>query len=305
LSIPNDVHLERLLDRLHDARDEQTEAIREQGAERDWPTRAPEERAALIKTLLSGLAADLSELDRIHSGSRHKLYRARISDASIVLKASSTEPPSEGAMALLCHEYELLRELKLPGIISVIGAASVGNGPALLMEDAGDTNLAALIFSRRLSIADFLNIAVQLADAVARLHGVRIVHRDIHPGNVVWNSESEVATLCDFAIARTLPTLAMEGPNHKQLEGTLPYMSPEQTGRTGRSTDWRADLYSLGATFYEMLTGAPPFAEGDPVALAHAHIARQARPPIRRRVGIRERLAARVTRKVNTSALLK
>ncbi len=228
---------------------------------------------------ISGLVADLSKLDRIHSGFRHKLYRGRISDTPIVVKASSAELPREGAVASVRHEYELLRELKLPGIIRVHGVAPAGNCLALLMEDAGETNLAALIRSRRLSIADFLNIAVQLADAVARLHVVRIIHRDIHPGNIVWNSESKVATLCDFAIARTLPTLAMESPNSKQLEGTLLYMSPEQTGRTGRSIDWRADLYSLGATFYEMLAGTPPFAEGDAVALAHAQIARRARPP--------------------------
>jgi serine/threonine protein kinase len=228
---------------------------------------------------VSALVTDLSKLDQIHSGPRHKLYRGRISDTPIVVKASSAELPKEGAVASLRHEYELLRELNLPGIIRVLGVAPVGNGVALLMEDAGETNLAALIRSRRLSISDFLTIAVQLADAVARLHLVRIIHRDIHPGNVVWSSESELATLCDFAIAGTLATLALERPNSRQLEGTLPYMSPEQTGRTGRSVDWRADLYSLGATFYEMLTGAPPFTEGDVVSLAHAQIARQARSP--------------------------
>lgn len=228
---------------------------------------------------ISGLFADLSKLDRNHSGPRHQLYRGRISDAPIMIKMSSAEQSKEGAIASLRHEYELLRELKSPGIVKVIGIAPSERGLALLMEDAGDTNLAKLVRSRPLSIADFLNISIQVAEAVARLHVVRIVHRDIHPGNIVWNSRSEVATLCDFAIAETFPSLAMQSPNTTQLEGTLSYMSPEQTGRTGRSVDWRADLYSLGATFYEMLTGAPPFAERDAVSLAHAQIARQARPP--------------------------
>jgi serine/threonine protein kinase len=124
---------------------------------------------------------------------------------------------------------------------------------------------------RPLAIAEFLNVAVQLSDAVARLHDARIIHRHIHPGNIVWNSRSEVATLRDSAIPGR--------QSARPVEGTLPYMSPEQTGRTGRSTDWRTDLYSLGATFYEMLTGTPPFAEGDPVSLAHAQIARRAKPP--------------------------
>lgn len=227
---------------------------------------------------VSALVADLSKLDLIHSGARHRLYRARIPGRSIVVKVSSAEFRA-GVLPSTRHEYELLRELVLPGIVRVVGSAPVANQLGLLMEDAGDTNLAAVIRSRPFATVDFMDIAVQLADAVAGLHGARLVHRDLHPGNIIWNSHSRIATLCDFVAARSFPTLAMENPNARLLEGTLLYMSPEQTGRTGRSTDWRTDLYSLGATFYEMLTGAPPFAAGDAVALAHAQIARRPRPP--------------------------
>lgn len=225
---------------------------------------------------ISAFVADLSRLERIHSGARHTLYRGRVSDRFIVVKVSSAEQPGE---ASLRDEYDLLRELDLPGSVNVLALAPAGNSLALLMDDAGETNLAALIRSRPLSTTDFLNIAVQLAEAIAHLHAARIIHCDIHPANIVWNSQRETATLCDFASARTYSSLAMESANPKLLEGTLPYMSPEQTGRTGRSTDWRTDLYSLGATFYQMLTGTPPFAAGDAVGLAHAQIARRARPP--------------------------
>lgn len=228
---------------------------------------------------ISGLLAHLSKLGRIRSGSQHRLYRGRISGTSVVVKASSAGVPPEGAGASLAQEYEILRELKLPGIVNVLAVAPMEGGLALLMEDAGDTNLAELMGSRRLSIGEFLDIAVQLADSVARMHGARIVHRHIQPGNIVWDSKGATATLCDFAIARTFPALSVENRNARRLEGALSYMSPEQTGRTGLSIDWRTDLYSLGATFYEMLTGAPPFAEADVVALAHAQIARRPEPP--------------------------
>ena len=228
---------------------------------------------------MSGLSAELSKLQPIHSGARHDLYRYGRLDAAVVMKRNAAQLSSESAAASVRHEFELLRGITLPGIVRVLGLVDTGSGLALAMENAGNENLAQRIRSGPLSVTAFLDIAAQLADAVGRLHGAGIIHRDIHPGNVVWNSEREVATICDFAIARTLPTLVMEGPNPNQLEGTLPYMSPEQTGRTGRSVDWRTDLYSLGATFYEMLTGAPPFAGRDAAALAHAQIARLARPP--------------------------
>jgi predicted ATPase/signal transduction histidine kinase/CheY-like chemotaxis protein len=224
---------------------------------------------------ISGLsAADLSKLPPIHSGPRHKLVRYGRLEAAVVVKCDAAEPASESAAASLRREFELLRDITLPGTVRVLGLVETGSGLALAMEDAGDSNLAQRIQSAPLSLTAFLDTSVQLAEAVARLHGVRIIHRDIHPGNVVWHSEREVATLCDFAIARTLPALVMESPNPNRLEGTLPYMSPEQTGRTGRAVDWRADLYSLGATFFAMLTGGPPFVGHDAAALVHAQIAR-------------------------------
>jgi serine/threonine protein kinase len=184
---------------------------------------------------ISALSTDLSKLQPIHSGSRHKLFRCTGTDAGVVVKRNAAESTSEGAAASVLHEFELLRDVELPGVVRASGLVDTGNGLALAMADAGDTNLTQRLQAGPLSIPAFLGVSVQLAEAVARLHGVRIVHLDIHPGNVVWDAEREVATLCDFATARTLPTLVLEGPNPSWRQGALPYMSPEQTGRTGRA----------------------------------------------------------------------
>ncbi len=224
-----------------------------------------------------GAYEDLSRLERIHAGPRHTLYRDRSVGESVVVKVSAV--PGACALASLRHEYEMLRDLDLPGVVKVLGLVDTESGPGLVMKDLGGGDLAQASRPASFSVALFLDVALQLADAVCRLHEARIVHGDIHPGNIVWNPASRIAALCDFALARRLPTPAPDGPAPKEIEGALAYMSPERTGRAGRSVDGRADLYSLGATFYDLLTGTPPFAEDDSVALAHAQIARLARPP--------------------------
>lgn len=218
-----------------------------------------------------------TDYERIHDG-RHTLFRSTQQDGAVVVKVTA-DPPDPEAIASLRHEYELLRELSLPGIVRVVGLARAGAGLALVMEDAGRQNLTERLGAGPLPVSEFLEISLQLAETVARLHNARIVHRDISPGNIAWNAESRRATLLDFGIATTLSALTIESASPARLEGTLHYISPEQTGRTGRSADSRTDLYSLGATFYEMLTGSPPFAAGDPVELVHAHLARRPRPP--------------------------
>ncbi|MFT3839004.1 MAG: AAA family ATPase [Myxococcaceae bacterium] len=216
-------------------------------------------------------------LQLIHDG-LHKVYRGSRSGQPVVVKMTA-EPFEADALASLLHEYELLRDLDLAGIVKVVGLARSADGVALISRDAGRQTLAQRLASGPLPLAEFLEIAVQLAEAVARLHRERIVHRDIGPANAVWNTDTRTATLVDFGIATTLSALRVESSSPALLEGTLEYISPEQTGRTGRSVDSRTDLYSLGATFYEMLTGAPPFNSADPIELVHAHLARRPRPP--------------------------
>lgn len=233
------------------------------------------ELARLVST--PGLYEDFSHLERIHAGPRHLLYRDARFDPGVVVKVNAAQ--GARAAAVLRHEHAMLSDLQVPGIVKVLALVDTGSGVGLAMEDLGGDDLAQGSRSAPPSVALFLDIAVQLAETLARLHEAQVVHRDIQPANIVWNPVSSIATLCDFALARTFSALALESPDPGALKGTMAYMSPEQTGRTGHTVDGRADLYSLGATFYEILTGSLPFVEHDAVTLAHAHMARRPRPP--------------------------
>jgi predicted ATPase/signal transduction histidine kinase/DNA-binding response OmpR family regulator len=225
---------------------------------------------------LSGFTL-VSKLEHFHTGPRHRLYR--VPDGARILKMTAAGAPGSHELSLVHREFEILRRFDARGIVRVFGLIQSAEGVGLLMEDAGATNLAQQIRAESLSIADFLEIGIQVAESVSVLHDLGIIHRDINPSNIVWQAQNRRATLIDFALASPVPVINADGASPKELEGTLAYVSPEQTGRTGHAVDTRTDLYSLGATFYELLTGLPPFSTQDAVELIHAHLARAIRSP--------------------------
>jgi predicted ATPase/signal transduction histidine kinase len=144
------------------------------------------------------------------------------------------------------------------------------------MADAGSASLAGL--ATPLAADDLIARAVGLTRAVAGMHRQGVMHRDITPANIVISGD-DVPCLVDFALATGFAEIRPEFTHHSQIVGTLAYLAPEQTGRTGRPVDQRADLYALGATLYELATGTPPFGSGDPLRLIHDHLARAVVPP--------------------------
>ena len=175
------------------------------------------------------------------------------------------------------HEYELLRGMELPGVVTAHDFVRLPEGHAIVLEDFGGEALKRIIDRQRLTTADFLELAIALCEALAEVHLANIIHKDISPGNIVVVPGSEKVKLIDFGIASRLPRLTPALRNPESLEGTLPYIAPEQTGRMNRSLDYRADFYALGATFFEMLAGQPPFPLDDPAEVVYSHLAR--RPP--------------------------
>jgi signal transduction histidine kinase len=180
------------------------------------------------------------------------------------------------AQRRLRHERAILERLRgVPGVAQLVDAS--GHPESILLADVGDTSLAGL--AKSLAVDELIGLAVQLAEAVAGMHRRGVMHRDIAPSNIVLSRDG-TPCLVDFALATSLAEMRMEFAHHSQIVGTLEYLAPEQTGRTGRSVDQRADLYALGATLYELATGVPPFGSDDPLRLIHDHLARVPAPPV-------------------------
>ncbi|MGH7885264.1 MAG: serine/threonine protein kinase, partial [Thermodesulfobacteriota bacterium] len=209
------------------------------------------------------------------------VYRgSRVKDGiPVIFKTFLSEFPSPKDIAGLKREYEIISGLKVKGIPAVYSLEKNGSSFALIIEDIGGITLHTLIESGEIDLFESLEIGIKLCETLGEIHRQNIIHKDINPQNIIINPKTKTVNLIDFSISSLLP---IENPkiNHPALlEGTLPYISPEQTGRMNRSLDHRTDFYSLGITFYEMFTAQLPFSSIDPLELVHCHIAKIPKTP--------------------------
>jgi PAS domain S-box-containing protein len=210
------------------------------------------------------------------------LYRGeqsgRPDSASVLLLAPSSSKPSAETLKKLEHEYSLRRELDSAWAARPLAVTTHIGQTAIVLEDPGGEPLNRQIF-RPLELLSFLRIAVGLAAALNGLHKGGLIHKDVKPANVLFDSATGRVRLIGFGIASLLPRERQVPGPPELIAGTLPYMAPEQTGRMNRSVDSRSDLYALGITLYEMLTGSLPFSATEPMEWVHCHIAKQPIPP--------------------------
>jgi serine/threonine protein kinase len=218
------------------------------------------------------------------------LYRGSGNGLAPILLVAAEET-SPGCVEGLEHEYALKGELDADWAARPIALTHYNDRMTLVLEDPGGTSLDRLL-GRPLDVSHFLRIAIPLAGALRRVHERGLIHKDIKPVNILADAVSGGVWLTGFGIASRLPREHQAAAPPEVIAGTLAYMAPEQTGRMNRSVDSRSDLYALGVTFYEMLTGTLPFTAADPMEWVHCHIARQPMPPNERVAGIPGMLSA-------------
>ena len=201
------------------------------------------------------------------------------------------EGTSLGCVERLEHEYALKAELDAEWAARPVALTRYNDRITLVLEDPGGAPIDGLL-GRPLDVSHFLRIAIPLAVALRRVHERGLIHKDIKPANILVDAASGGVWLTGFGIASRLPREHQAPAPPEVIAGTLAYMAPEQTGRMNRSVDSRSDLYALGVTCYEMLTGQLPFTAADPMEWVHCHIARQPAPLDERVEGIPRPLAA-------------
>ena len=220
-------------------------------------------------------------LSKIYESSNSLVYRAvhKSRHHPVILKILKEDYPSPSELTRYKQEYEITRSLQIDGAIKVYELLPYKNTLAMVLEDFEAQSLDILTQSQTFSLAEFLSIAIQIARGLGEIHAANIIHKDINPSNIVYNPQTGKVKIIDFGIStkfsRENPTIK----NPHLIEGTLAYMSPEQTGRMNRTLDRSTDFYSLGATFYRLLTQRLPFETDDPLELVHCHIAKQPIPP--------------------------
>lgn len=207
--------------------------------------------------------------------SEHTLVRRAVREGDgkrVIIKACSREFPAQAEVRRLEFEYRLLGKLRGPGVIEALDLVHTGVGPALVLEDFGGQSLAARPLP--LSLPAFFEVATRAVTALGRVHGLQVIHRDLKPANLLVSATSLEVKLIDFQLASEISRDCQDVSVSEQLEGSLPYLSPEQTGRMNRALDYRSDYYSLGATFFELLTGQLPFQASDVIGWIHCHISK-------------------------------
>jgi len=227
--------------------------------------------------------------EQIYAGNRTLVYRGlRSSNGQpVVIKLLRNDFPPFNELVHFRNQYVIAKNLQIPGTVKAYSLETYNNHYALVMEDFGGISLssylASLVFAsneplKGLPINEFLPIAIQIANSLDGLYRHHVIHKDLKPANILINPTTKQVKLIDFSIASLLPRQTQEIQNPNVLEGTLPYISPEQTGRMNRGIDYRTDFYSLGVTFYELLARQLPFQSEDPIELVHCHLAKQPIP---------------------------
>jgi len=227
--------------------------------------------------------SDFKIIEKIYESDISIIYRAvTLTDLTpVIIKTLNRDYPTPVELSQFRREYEVSQELKgIKNVWQTQSLLQIHNTLVIVGNDIEGISLKKwLKLNTDINIKTRLDIALSLVDALKALHLNHLIHKDITPDNIIFNEDTKTIQIIDFGIASLLTNEFHDFQNVNQLEGTLCYISPEQTGRINRKLDYRSDLYSYGVVLYELFSGSLPFKEQQELALVHAHISKQAITP--------------------------
>ncbi len=225
--------------------------------------------------------------DELHRGEKSVVYRANKDGKPVILKYLNSEYPSNFELKNFKKEYEILTKFNLKNSVQADRIETYKNSLVLVFEDIGASSIAMILKEKKhFQTEEFLEVAIAIAKGLRELGENQIIHKDIKPHNIIYNSLTKVVKIIDFGSTSLLSRENPEINMKNNLEGTLAYISPEQTGRMNCNVDYRTDFYSLGISYYQMIVGELPFNTLDPSEIVHSHIALNPVPPVEKRKDI-------------------
>ncbi len=212
--------------------------------------------------------------ERIHSNERIEIYTALdlMTQKMVVIKALVNENPFEYDLLKFRKEYEILKKVEHDSVVQVLDYHE-DRQVFLVLEYIDSSNLTSLVAKEGIQFDLFFEIASKCVRTLEHIHHFNVIHKDINPTNIMWDPKTKQLKLIDFNISEMVNHESQGFCSPSVLQGTMGYISPEQTGRMNRLIDYRTDFYSLGVMFYELLTGRKPFRSSDQLELIHSHIA--------------------------------
>lgn len=219
-----------------------------------------------------------SKFEQIHDQPHVLVFRAlrESTGESVLIKLLRAEYPSAEELARYENEFNLLKRDLGEGVPKAIEMIQVDKTRVMVIEDIGGKSLQLEMGERKLTVAELLDLSVLIVKSLGRIQEQNIIHSDIKPANIVFNRRTGRLQIIDFGLAAVAKEIEVD--KEKRFSGTLQYMSPEQTGRTQRSVDYRSDYYSLGVTLYQLFSGQLPFNAADEMEWIHSHIAQTETP---------------------------
>ncbi len=220
-------------------------------------------------------------VENIHKGTSADVYRGfRARDnLPVIIKITKDDPQYSYKLSQYQNHYEIVKEFEIDHIVKTYELKRHRGQTVMILEDFDGESVAKSMAEEKLSLEEKISLSIEAAAVLNTIHSHNIIHKDINSSNFIMNRTTGQMKITDFDFSTTLKQEASTYKEKNLIEGTVSYMSPEQTGRINRSLDYRTDFYSLGVTLYEWFTGRLPFEKEEALELIHCHIAKQPVPP--------------------------